>query len=114
MIRLAKSDKLLSSFSLVEFIKFVYVSMFGSSRTVYYRKLKLIKDKQLMNIPVYLISPDFQSNYFHISAVDLGTLRQVWVGHDGQGAGTAWKLHSVMVRDADAITRTSFLFTHGK
>ena len=55
-----------------------------------------------------------QVNYFHVEAVDLGTLQKLWVCHDGQGADSAWKLDRVLVRDADAQSRASYVSAYGR
>ncbi|XP_012939779.1 lipoxygenase homology domain-containing protein 1 isoform X2 [Aplysia californica] len=55
-----------------------------------------------------------KTNYFHIEAIDLGALQKIWIGHDGSGPDSAWKLQCVLVRDADAKTRESFVFPWGK
>lgn len=41
----------------------------------------------------------FQIDTFSIEAVDLGPIEKVTIGHDGSGAGSAWKLEKVMVTD---------------
>ncbi|XP_059163011.1 lipoxygenase homology domain-containing protein 1-like [Physella acuta] len=55
-----------------------------------------------------------KTNYFKIEAVDLGDLEKITVGHDGQGAASAWKLLCVIIQREDLMNKQSSVFPYGR
>ena len=47
---------------------------------------------------------------FEVKAVDLGRIERVVVGHNAEGFGAGWHLHSIVVRNMDVDTSTRYLF----
>ena len=45
-----------------------------------------------------------------LRAVDLGDVERVVVGHDADGFGSGWHLHSVLVKDTDRAENNKFYF----
>ena len=56
---------------------------------------------------VTLLLSLFQYDVFTISAVDLGQLEQVVVGHDGEGLSSSWLLDKIVVKRSDNAEKES-------